>query len=109
MLHFGRKNSRNKDQRLPKEFIKALEVASRDVYHEQWLKKEKQDRNIVLNSCESPQELFLYVDTLSEWQVSLELAKFGFTSEELGSITDVVQRLILFDMLSKSRRQQDLV
>ena len=106
MLHFGRKNSRNKDQRLSKEFIKALQDASRDVYHKQWLKQAKQDRNVVLKSCESPQELFLYVDTLSESQVSLELAKFGFTNEELESITDVVQRLILFDTLSKSRRQQ---
>ena len=105
MLHFGRKNSRNKDQRLSKEFIKALQDASRDVYHKQWLKQAKQDRNVVLKSCESTQELFLYVDSLKESQVSIELAKFGFTNEELGSITDVVQRLILFDTLSKSRQQ----
>lgn len=104
MLHRGRKYNRNKNQR-PLGFVKVLNDASRVVYDKLSIKQVKPVRGVTLTSCETPNQLFQYVDTLSERQLSLGLAKYGFSDEELGSLPDVVRRLILFDTMSKLRRQ----
>lgn len=103
MLHRGRKHNRNKNQR-PLGFAKVLKDASRVAYQKLWIKQVKPVRGVTL-TCETPNHLFQYVDKLSEGQLSVTLARYGFSDEELGSMPDVVRRLILFDTMSKLRSQ----
>lgn len=89
------------NKRLTKAFTKVLERASRDVYRKMVIEKVKPIPNGILAICESPDKLFQHIDKMSNWQVSIELAKIGLSDTELMSIPYKVRRLILFDLLSR--------
>jgi hypothetical protein len=98
MLYFSRKKITFKKLRLSKVFTKVLEQAYRDVCRKSNERtKSAQDDIIIIP--ESQVQVFQYVDTLSEWQVSVALARSGLSNEEVKSIPDKVRRLILFDIL----------
>jgi hypothetical protein len=50
---------------------------------------------------DAPDQLFLQIQELSEREVTLELLKYGVKEKEIGSMSEKVRRLILFDILSK--------